>query len=79
MTDLPITVTKPQLHMEMKILLTLSYNTMTDLPITVTKPQLHMEMKMVIHLHAELSVTDKQLCEAFFEYIIIILRYVCLL
>jgi len=25
-------------------------------------------MKMVIHLHAEVSVTDKQLREAFFEY-----------
>ena len=24
---------------------------------------------MVIHLHAEVSVTDKQLYEAFFEYI----------
>ena len=41
---------------------------MTGLPTTVTKAYLHMEMKMVIHLHAEVSVTDKQLCEAFFEY-----------
>jgi hypothetical protein len=53
----------------LNILSTLSYNTVTGLPTTVTKPQLHMEMKMVIHLHAEMSVTDKQLCEAFFEYI----------
>jgi len=28
---------------------------------------------MVIHLRDEVSVTDKQLCEAFFEYIIIII------
>jgi len=28
---------------------------------------------MVIRLHAELSVTEKQLCEAFFGYIIIII------
>ena len=53
----------------LKIPLTLSYNTMTGPPTTVTKPQLHMEMKMIINLHAEMSVTDKQLCEAFFEYI----------
>ena len=53
----------------LNIQLTLSYNTMPGLPTTVTKPQLHMEMKMVIHLHAKVSVTHKQLCEAFFEYI----------
>ena len=42
---------------------------MTGQPTTVTKPQLHMEMKMIIHLPAEVSITDKQLCEAFFEYV----------
>ena len=34
---------------------------------------------MVIHLHAEVSVTDKQLCEAFFENILLLLLLLLLL
>jgi hypothetical protein len=45
----------------------------------VTKPQQHMEMKMVIHLHAEVSVTDKQLYKAFFEYVSSNYYYIILL
>jgi hypothetical protein len=52
----------------LNILLTLSYNTMKGLP-TSHKTIAAYGEEMVIHLLAELSVTDKQLCTAFFEYV----------